>query len=50
MDWSQRNGSMPAYLDDTDYVKIKNSNCFFARKLDTNISKKLIELLEKNII
>lgn len=41
-DWSYRNGSVPAILDETDYRKIKESDSFFARKIDMNISKKLL--------
>ena len=41
-DWSYRNGSQPAYLDLTDYESITNSNCFFARKIDSTISRELI--------
>lgn len=45
VDWQYRNGSIPAYLDDTDYLKIKKTKCFFARKIDSNISSTLIKLL-----
>lgn len=49
-DWSKkRNGSFPAILDETDYKKIINGNYFFARKIDSEISKKLINLFEKRI-
>lgn len=36
--WEFRNGSIPAILDKTDIKSIANSNCFFARKIDKNIS------------
>lgn len=42
-DWHFRNGSDPAYLDKSDISKIDKGNYFFARKIDTNISKELIE-------
>lgn len=45
-DWNNRNGSTPAILDETDYNKILNSDCFFARKIDSNISMKLIKMFE----
>lgn len=46
--WSERHGSIPAYLDESDIAKIDESECVFARKVDSSISKKLIEhYLEK---
>lgn len=44
-DWHRRNGSLPAYLDLSDYVAIINSGCFFARKIDSMISKDLLTRL-----
>ena len=41
-DWSTRHGSMPAYLDESDYEKIINSDCFFARKISSKISRNLV--------
>lgn len=41
-DWIKRNGSSPAYLDMTDLPKIQESDCFFARKVDSVISRDLI--------
>ncbi|KAB7788137.1 beta-1,6-N-acetylglucosaminyltransferase [Bifidobacterium cebidarum] len=46
VDWTYRNGSGPAILDETDYEKILSRNAFFARKIDLTISKKLIALIE----
>lgn len=43
MDWTKRNGSSPAILDESDIDKIKKSDFFFARKVDSNVSYKLIE-------
>lgn len=40
--WRRRNGSLPAYLDLSDYEAIINSGCFFARKIDSKISKDLL--------
>ena len=48
-DWNSRNGSTPAILDETDYDKIINSGCFFARKIDSNISMKLIKMFEMHL-
>ncbi len=45
-DWTHRNGSTPAILDESDYIRIMESNCFFARKIDSSISMKLIKMLE----
>lgn len=44
-DWNRRNGSIPAILDETDYDDIINSGKYFARKIDTVISSKLVERL-----
>ena len=44
-DWHGRNGSCPAYLDETDYEKIKKSGDFFARKIDMKISEHLLRML-----
>ena len=49
-DWDkERNGSLPAILDASDYKKIINSNCFFARKIDPKISQKLINKFSNTI-
>lgn len=49
-DWSKpRNGSLPAILDETDYEKIITGPYFFARKIDSSISNKLIIKISKNI-
>ncbi|WNW29144.1 beta-1,6-N-acetylglucosaminyltransferase [Lactobacillus johnsonii] len=42
-DWHFRNGSDPAYLDKSDISKIDEGDYFFARKIDTSISKDVIE-------
>ena len=46
-DWNARNGSCPAYLDDTDFDKITKSNKIFARKIDDVISAGLLCKLEE---
>lgn len=44
-DWSSRYNSIPAYLDETDFDKIKKSEDFFARKIDSSISQGLMSML-----
>ena len=39
--WNRDNGGSPAYLDETDYCKIKSSNKIFARKFHERKSEKL---------
>ena len=48
-DWVKRHGSRPAILDETDIDKIKDSDCIFARKIDVNISKELIPMIEEYV-
>lgn len=45
-DWTKRNGSKPAILDETDFQKVIESDCIFARKIDDTISKDLIKKVE----
>lgn len=47
-DWVLRNGSYPAYIDESDLNAIKQSNSIFARKIDPQISKRLLELLKSD--
>lgn len=47
-DWSGKNGSRPSFLDETDYEKIIKSGDFFARKIDSNISDKLLKKIERS--
>lgn len=49
-DWTHRNGSTPAILDETDYNKIVESNCYFARKMDSNVSGGLTKLIDAFIL
>ena len=45
--WEKKNGSLPAILDISDINEIHQSKCYFARKIDPVISKKLIkEIIE----
>lgn len=38
IDWHARNGSEPAFLDNSDYEKLIKSDAFFARKIGNNHS------------
>ncbi len=49
-DWSYRNESIPAYLDESDIEKIVNSECGFARKVSSSVSRKLINYVETCIL
>jgi hypothetical protein len=44
-DWIFRNGSRPAVLDLSDYEKIDNSKAFLTRKIDSTISRELVDKL-----
>lgn len=46
-DWSFKNGSNPAYLDESDYDRITLSGHLFARKIDSALSCKLLKLLSE---
>ena len=46
--WACKNGSIPAILDITDYCTIKKGNYLFCRKVDSAISKELIDALNSN--
>lgn len=49
-DWTkERHGSLPAILDETDFSKIEAGNYYFARKIDSSVSKELIKKISKNI-
>lgn len=45
-DWVERNGSKPAVLDESDFDKIIASDCIFARKIDSDISKELVKKID----
>lgn len=45
--WFEKNGSSPGVLDESDYEDIMKSNAVFARKIDSGISNRLIELIEQ---
>ncbi len=48
-DWHYRNGSCPAFLDETDYKDIVESGKFFARKVDRVTSQELIKMIAEHI-
>ena len=45
--WEYKNGSIPGYLDMTDYSEICENNYLFARKVSYKTSKELINKLNK---
>lgn len=46
MNWNHKNGSYPAILDLEDLGKIKDETYYFARKIDSQISKELLDQLD----
>lgn len=44
--WTKQHGSYPAILDENNFIELRQSDAFFARKFDADISRKLIEKLE----
>ena len=46
-DWSNRNGSKPAYLDMSDYKKIISTKDVWIRKVDSTISKELLNKIDR---
>lgn len=47
MFWKEKNGSYPGILDESDFEEIQKGDYYFARKIDSNISKELIEKLNE---
>ncbi len=45
--WEERNGNIPANLDESDFEAIKNSDAFFARKFEYPVSIPLLEQIKK---
>jgi len=45
-DWTLRNGSLPAFLDEADAGELANSTALFARKMDSKISAKLLDIID----
>jgi hypothetical protein len=46
IDWHERNGSNPAYLDESDAEAVLQSNALFARKVSTDRSTKLLDIID----
>jgi hypothetical protein len=46
-DWTERNGSRPAFLDETDAESLSNSTALFARKMDSKISRRLLDIIDE---
>jgi hypothetical protein len=45
-DWSDRNGSNPAYLDESDAEAVLGSNALFARKVSSGTSSRLLDMID----
>ena len=45
-DWRRRNGSVPAYLDETDVGALLGSDALFARKVSSDISGELLDAID----
>jgi hypothetical protein len=45
VNWNMRDGKSPALLDERDALEISLSSALFARKIDSNISRHLINIL-----
>jgi core-2/I-Branching enzyme len=46
IDWSNRNGSIPAILDESDLEPILRSNALFARKISSDVSTRLLDQID----
>ena len=46
-DWTFRNGSLPAFLDESDARAIGQSTALFARKMDSKISARLLDIIDE---
>ena len=46
-DWHFRNGSVPAFLDESDLQPIMHSNALFARKMSSEISARLMDRIDE---
>ena len=45
-DWRERNGSKPAYLDESDADAVLQSGALFARKVSSTVSTKLLDAID----
>jgi hypothetical protein len=50
IDWDSGRGGYPAFLDKTDYEKIKHSNKIFARKFHETKSEELKKIILENLL
>jgi hypothetical protein len=48
--WEERNGNLPANLDETDYPAIAASNAMFARRFEYPVSETLLKKIEAEIM
>lgn len=46
--WEYKNGSIPGYLDESDWPLIQSGDYLFARKVDYQVSKTLISMAKKH--
>jgi hypothetical protein len=46
VDWRERNGSNPAYLDESDTEAVLSSDALFARKMSLEHSTKLLDMID----
>ena len=49
IDWSEKKPH-PKILTHKDFEKLKQSDCFFARKFDLTVDSKILELIHNNIL
>jgi len=50
VDWRYRNGHYPANLDESDFKALCLTDAFFARKFKAGISKRLMDLIDEQLI
>lgn len=48
--WKRKNGSFPAYLDESDFFDIVISEACFARKIDSHYSEKLLLIIKEYLL
>jgi hypothetical protein len=50
VDWTRRNGSFPAILDDSDFERIRNSGHLFVRKVEYPVSRGLLDRIDRELL
>ena len=50
VDWTFRNGSRPANLDESDFVRIQNPDALFARKVEYPLSQELLAKIDGELL